>query len=409
MPRDTSPCIVGDYWLDKRRDGHAPDIWQVASYSGKSRSVVYRSTKRRTIDLDAAKAFLRAYEAQQRSTAQGQDAHEAELLPHLFNYLRERGPDISRLDTVKSSFRAWIGFLMQDQLGTGCTVADITPGVIARFRRWRMAPHEWAVEWNGKTYANKSEGVTGLAVQRNIEDIRAALNYAEGERRIVAPKVPSVDKKHRQTPGKTTLTFAQLGAILGYAREDEGVWRELCLMVATVCRPGVAQAFDPAKQWQGAVIDLHPEGRELTDKRNAIVPVIAPMVPILEAWKTMPHAQVKSRKTWWRTARRVLALPASVEAYDIRHTVSTYMDEQGVPGAQMSGITGHLPSSRGVARTTSAHYLHYDPLNADRAKMVLTKFFKTVMRESDKWAADQMRTKPIRGKPISLAPKRGNG
>jgi hypothetical protein len=61
---------------------------------------------------------LRAFEAAQRSKAP-QEADQAELLPHLFNYLREQGPDVKRLDTIKSSFRAWIGFLMQDELGTG--------------------------------------------------------------------------------------------------------------------------------------------------------------------------------------------------------------------------------------------------------------------------------------------------
>ncbi len=408
MSRESSPFVYGDYWLDKRRDGESPDIWQVAAYSGKSRSVVYRSTKCRTVDLETAKAFLRAYEAQQRSKTQGQDAATAELLPHLFNYLRERGPDVVRLDTVKSSFRAWIGFLMQDELGTGCTVADITPGVITRFRRWRMDKHEWTVEWGGKTFNHKSEkGVGPLAVQRNIEDLRAALNYAEGERRITAPKIPSVDKKLRQKRGKDVLTMAQLGAIFGYAKDDNGVWRELCLMLATACRPGAALAFDPNLQWLDDVLDLQPADKQQNDKRNAIVPVIDPLRPILLAWKAKPHARVGSRKTWWRTARRALGLPAEIEAYHIRHTVTTHMDEQGVPGAQMSGITGHLPASRGVSRTTSAHYLHYDPRKAQRAKAVLTKFFRDVMREADRWSADQMRTKPVRGKPITVAPKRG--
>jgi hypothetical protein len=80
----------------------------------------------------------------------------------------------------------------------------------------------------------------------------------------------------------------------------------------------------------------------------------------------------------------------------IRTTVSTYLDEQGnVPGAQISGIIGHLPSSRGIARTTSEHYLHYDPLNCARAKAVLTQLFTAVQREAEKWAADHLRTTPF--------------
>ena len=180
MAREDSPYTAGDYWLDKRRDGKSPDIWQIATYSTESRSVVYRSTKCRTVELEHAKGVIRAHDEAQRSKGKGQDTRQAALLPHLFNYLREHGPDVKRVDTIKSSFRAWIGFLQQDELGTGARVADVTKSMTARFRRWRMAPHEYTVEWNGKPYVQKSKGVTGETVQRNIEDLRSALNHAEG-------------------------------------------------------------------------------------------------------------------------------------------------------------------------------------------------------------------------------------
>jgi hypothetical protein len=260
MSRENSPLIVGDYWLDKRRDGKSPHIWQIATYSEAARSIVYRSTKRRT--LDEAGAVLRAHEAEQRSKERGQDASHAELLPHLFNYLREHGPDVKRLDTVKSSFRAWIGFLMQDELGTGATVADVTKSMVARFRRWRMAPHAYAVEWNGKLFKNDSSGVTGETVQRNIEDLRSALHHGEAERRIVAPRVPSVDRKLRSDARDTVLTTKQLGAMLGYAKDDIAAYRWIALMIATASRPGPALAFDPEMQWHEDVIDLQPEGVE---------------------------------------------------------------------------------------------------------------------------------------------------
>jgi hypothetical protein len=83
------------------------------------------------------------------------------LLPHLFNYLREHGPDVKRLDTIKSSFRAWIGFLMQDPLGTGAMIADITPA---------SPPASGAGAWGrtrGKSsgaarFRHQSNGVSGL-------------------------------------------------------------------------------------------------------------------------------------------------------------------------------------------------------------------------------------------------------
>lgn len=401
MSRDK--FTVGKFWLDKRRDGKSPDIWQIASYSEKARSVVYRSTKCRTVEVEQAQAVLRAYEADSRSKAKDQPADHSELLPHLFNYLREHGPDVKRLDTVKSSFRAWIGFLQQDQLGTDAVVADVTKSMVARFRRWRMAPHAYEVEWNSKLFKNTSKGVTGETVQRNIEDLRSALHHAEAEGRITAPKVPSVDRKLRSNPRDTLLTEKQLGAILGYAQDDIEAYRWIALMLATAARPGAALAFNPAEQWLGEILDLHPEGEDKTDKRNAVVPVIDPLLPILADWQESPHEIVKSRKRWWNTMCRVLGLGDNVDPYTIRHTVSTFMDEEGVPGAQLSAITGHLPSHRGVARTTSRHYLHYDPRNCPKAKQALTKLFQSVEEAATSWRADHLRTTPIRGKPIMLA------
>lgn len=400
MSRDDSPLIVGDYWLDKRRDGKSADTWQIATYSEKSRSVVYRSTKCRLVELDAAKAFLRAYEAAERSKGQNQQADHAELVPHLFNYLREHGPDVKRLDTIKSSFRAWIGFLQQDELGTDAKVADVTKNMVTRFRRWRMAAHEYAVTWNGKVYRQQSKGVTGETVQRNIEDLRAALHHAEGERRIVAPKIASVKRDLRSEPRDRILTTQELGAMLGYAKDDIEAYRWIALMLASSARPGAALTFDPETQWHDDVLDLHPDGADRTSKRNAMVPVIAPLVPILTDWRDNPHELAKSRKKWWGTMCKALAL--NVNAYAIRHTVLTYMDDQGVPGAQLSGIGGHIPKGRGVSRTTSKNYLHYNPHQAPQAKRALTKLFQSVEREATKWRADHLRTIPVRGKPISV-------
>lgn len=404
MSRERSPLIIGDYWLEQRRDGRSP-YWQITTYSEAARSDVYRSTKRR--DVESAGEVLRAYEAAQRSKAKEQPTVLAEIVPHLFNYLREHGPDVVRLDTIKSSFRAWIGFLMQDQLTESATIADIDKNMVTRFRRWRMGPHEWEIEWaGGKVFKHASEGVSAKTVQRNIEDLRAALHHAEANHRFTAPKVLSVDKKLIKRNPRATFTIKELGAIFGYAKADEGnegFYRELCLMLASGCRPGNALAFNPAEQWHGETIDLQPKRKDLTDKRAAVLPVIEPLKPILKAWKEKPHDQVKSRKTTWRTLRRVLGV--TLDAYSIRTTVSTYMDQQGVPGAQISGIIGHLPESRGIARTTSEHYLHYDPTNAKRAKAVLAQLFTAVQREAEKWRADHSLSTPVRGKPISLVQK----
>lgn len=408
MSREAPEYTIGDYWLCKRRNGRSPDIWQIAWYDTAARELKYRSTKCRTVDLDRAKEILRTFEADQRSKGRGQDNSLSPLVPHLFHYLKERGPEVKRLDTVKSSFRAWIGFLQQDELGTGAVVADVTKTMIARFRRWRMAPHEYAVQWNGKTFANTSQGVTGETVQRNIEDLRAALHHAEGEGRLVAPRIASVERKFLSEARDLTFTPERLGAMLGYAYDDAPAYRWLCLMIATASRPGPALAFNPVTQWHGDVLDLHPGGLR-TDKRNAVVPVIPPLVPVLTAWAQDDHAPVKSRKRWWRTMRRVLSLPVEAAPYTIRHTVATWMDQEGVPGAEMSGIVGHIPSHRGIARTTSRNYLHYDPRDCPKAVDALCKLFQSAQDHAAQWRAVHYLCKPERGRPITLATKADKG
>lgn len=395
MSRENSPCIDGDFWLDKRRDGRAPDIWQIAHYSKAAGCVVYRSTKRR--DVEGAKAVLHAFAAEQRSGDRGQAPSEAQIIPALLRYIREHGEDVMRLDTVKSSARAWIGFLMQDELGTGATVADIDKLMLARFRRWRMAPHEWEVPFGGKVYRHKSAGVTAEAVQRNLDDLRAAMNHGEAAQRFTAPKIPSLPSTMRAEPRSTILTMPQLGAIWGYARQDWPVWREISLQIATGCRPGAAMAFDPARQWNGALIDLQSPDRQRTKKRNALVAAIEPVKPILDAWALCPHPRVASRKTWWRTARPALGLPDEVIAYTIRHTVLTFLEMEGVPRFQIEAAAGHAP--RG---TTARHYLHYDPSEAPKLTAALTKLWEQAWSEADRWCSDHCRTTPIRGKPMTI-------
>lgn len=385
MPRDTSPLIVGDFWLDKRRDGKSPDIWQIATARG--RTIVYRSTKRR--DVEGAADVLRAYEAEQRSTSR-QDVTEAELLPHLFHYLREHGPDIHRIDTVKSSFRAWIGFLMQDELTTGARVSDINKVSVARFRRWRMGPHSWNVPWGDKIYRHTSQGVTGEAVQRNIEDLRSALNHAEAANRIpTAPRIASVDKKMRSKPRRLRLTLPQLGALIAYADHEPDVQAWLWLMIGTMVRPDAALAFDPARQWHGNVVDMHPEDAPRTNKRNPVVPAIEPLQDLFKQWPT--GARVKSRKQWWETARLKLGLPEKAIPKTIRHTVSTYLRDNEVPGEQISAMLGHKAEDDTLERTSEV-YAHINPAKMRSATRALTKLWKAVEREADKWRAGHLLT-----------------
>lgn len=390
MSRETSPYIVGDYWLDKRRDGKSPNVWQIARYAETSRSVVYRST--RTDELDRAKSVIHAFAEQQRAKAL-QPAEQAEAAPQLFLYWNEHGQHARNSATIAGSLRAWIGFMMQDEIGVRATVADLKPVVFDRFRRWRMAPHQCEVPWQGKPVRLNSEGVSGEGVQRNLDDVRAALNHAARNGRIpYAPKVPSVPTHLRSPARDVRVTIEQLGGMVAFAQAggeaDRDYLRWLLLMIATACRPEAALAFDPSQQWKGALVDIHPPAWPRTKKRNPVLPVIRPLRPILMRWRSDGAHHVSSRKTAWRTMRRALGLPANVIPKTIRHTIATEMRSRSVPAQEISGVLGHIAMHR-----TTEVYAKYDPAYLAIARRVLTTIFMEVLRARRQWLADHRRTK----------------
>ena len=397
MAREDSPYIIGEYWLDKRRDGKSPDIWQIARYSEKSRSVVYRSTKRKC--LEEAKAAIHAHvEAERSKKPQTPDA--APVIPLLMNYWKEHGCEVIKPKVIAGSLRAFIGFMAQDEITAQATVADLTPPVFKRFIGWRMKPHRYDVPWGGKDFPVVSQGVKGESVKRNLEDVKAALNHAAAAGRIpYVPKVPGVPTRHRSQPRKARLSIDQLAAIIGYAslpiilldrqiEADKNFRRWVLLMIATACRPEAGMKFDPRLQWEGDLLDLQHPDAPLTKKQNPVVPVIEPFKPILREWRGENHILVSSRRTAWRTMRGALGLPSSMIPKTIRHSIATELRSRGVPGEEISGLLGHLAMNR-----TTEGYAKYDPAYLANAKRALTTIFEEVLQRAESWAADHRRTK----------------
>lgn len=390
---------VGEYWLAKRRDGKSPDIWQISSYSPKSRSVIYRSTKQR--DLDSAKAVLNAHFAAEQAK-RPQEAEDAAVAPQLVLYWKEHGQHARNSSQLEHSIRVWLGFFDQDDVGLSVTFAQLRPAVFERFRRWRMGPHGYSVTWRDKEFSHDSEGVRGESVQRNLDDLRAMLNHAVAAGRVpFAPKVPSVKTEHRSPARDVRVSLKTLGAMLGFAKSDPSTYRWLALMTATAARPDACLAFDPKLQDHGKLLDMHPPAWPRTKKRNPFVPCVEPLRPILDEWAADKKAKAyKSKKTAWRQMRALLGLPDAVVPKTIRHTIATELRSRGVPADEISGLLGHV----GMNRTTAV-YAKYDPAYLANAAQVLTTVFSEVLTHAEQWAADHMRTKALRGQPIRIDKK----
>lgn len=398
MSRDNSPYIVGDHWLDKRRDGASPTIWQIATGT---RNVRYRST--RTDDLNLAKGKLHAHVAALQAKGK-QTPDVATAIPLLFLYWKEHGQHADSSEQIASSIRQFIGFLAQDTLSTGLdvTVNELDFPLWKRFRDWRMGPHSYAVPWFGKTFSHSSPGVTGESVQRNCDDIGAALNHHVGQGRLpIVPKVPRVPKEHRSAPRDLVLSIDQLGAIVGYCRElgDLGTIRWILLLIGTDMRPEAALAMDPKNQWIEAhgLIDLHPPAWPITKKHNPVVPAIPQLTPWLKEWRGNPHCPVLSRKKFWRTMRSNLGFPELTVPKTIRHSIATRLRTLRVPAEELETLMGHR-----VLRGTTGVYAKYDPDYLRSASKALSKVWNEIWSASNRWVAVHRLSSPARGEKLMV-------
>ncbi len=404
MSRETSPYIVGDYWLDRRRDGASPHIWQIATARG--RTVVYRSTRKR--ELDAAKAVLDAHVASLRSLGR-QEPSEAIVAALLTTYWKERGRKAVNHDQTGRSLRTFLGFLMQDPAGVVAVVTDLTPSLFERFREWRMGPHRFDLEWFGDSFAYESKGVSGATIQRNINDVRAAIHHAEANMRIpLAPRIRDLDRRWLSPPRERVLTRDELARMAWYCAHNPDLFRFAALQFATAVRPQAALKFDPCTQYDDArgLIDLQPGASPQTRKRNATVPAIRPLRVVLRAWAREGATPVASRKRAWRVMRRALGLSADVHPKTIRHTVATmlYADDS-VPEREIVELLGH----EGKLSRTTRIYAKYDPAMLANVARALTRLWRDISRDARRFGADHMLTSGMRGDPLAVVPKADKG
>lgn len=393
MSRESSPYIAGEFWLDKRRDGKAPNVWQIARTD--RGTIIYRST--RTGDLANAKASLDAHLFEVRSLGR-QEANEANVIAHLVNYWREKGSKAVNSDQTDRSLRTFSAFLAQDRSGVGAVITDLTPVLFERFREWRMGPHAFNLEWFGETFDYQSDGVAGATVQRNVNDIRAAVHHAEANLRIpMAPRIGDLDPRYSSAPRERVLTMDEMVSIAWYASHNIRLFRYVAIQFATASRPDVIKKFDAALQYDDALglIDLHPGALPQTKKRNALVPAIKPMRTVLRTWAASGQP-IGSTRTAWRIMRRTLGLSSDVYPKTIRHTVATILySDPTVPEREIVELLGHDGK---LARTTRI-YAKYDPTRLTNAVRCLTMLWRDIQRQAKAYSSDhELTTKGFKGK-----------
>ncbi|MDB5584339.1 MAG: integrase [Bradyrhizobium sp.] len=391
---------VGRFWLALRAES---PFYQIRWYDERAKITRGKSTRRRALE-DAIPVIL-AHEEADRSDWQ-QTPDELLAVAAFLKFWEERGVSRRNAPAIESSLRIFTAFLDHDRVTIGATVSALKPDVFNRFIAWRSAPHSYKLDWRAKVFEHSSNGVSGETIQRNLEDVRAALNHAVNMGRLtLAPKVRSVDPETRSPPRSDKLTIEQLGAIVGYAAYDIEALRWVLAMLATGARPDAINAWNVPEQWKerGPNFDTHPKGWPITKKRNAVVPIIPEFRPWLEAWAVCPHKPVRSRKTWWRTMRSALGLPPQIVPRTIKHSVATELRWRGVSMDEIAGLLGHI----GVLRITQG-YAKYDPSRLPQAKQHLSAIWQDVCAEANKWLTNHIRVTAAYKQPISVVRKLEN-
>ena len=397
MSRKNSPYVVGDFWLQKRHDGASAGIWQIGWYNPDTRSRHYISTHCR--ELEDAKSVL--------------DLHHAKLImdkgvdddPYValvcLQYEREYARYAISSSSVCTNIRIFVGFLQQDPVKADARMSDLNPQVFERFRRWRMGAHHYDICWQGKRYARSSAGVVGETVSKNLDDVRAALNYAVTMGRVkTAPRVPRLKSHFRSRPRDIVLRDHQIGAIIGYCTYDPPFLRLIMLQVATAMRPVAAQKMNATIQYrlEENLLDLHPVDAPRTKKRNPIIPVIPEFAPWLIQstgnFVTQKPEPIKSMKRRWNTMRRELDLDKEIVNKTIRHTVATQLRSLGAPMDQITALLGHKESNG-----MTAVYAKYDPKYMEEVKTRLSLVWRNAIAFADEWRATHYRvmTGPDKG------------
>ena len=399
MSRANSKYIRDPYWLDMRRDGRS-QYWQIAESRGGT--VVYRSTRK--VDEQEARLVMDAYIDKQKSMGL-QEPHDAGVVSILINYWNEKGSKAINSDQTSRSLRTFSAFLAQDKVTARAVVSDLTPTLFERYREWRMGRHGFRLMWFGKPFDYESGGVSGATVQRNINDVRAAVHHAEDNLRIpFAPRIKDLSQRYMSPPRERILTIEEMGKIAWYASHDPSLLRYAALQLATGVRPMAASAFDPVTQYDDrrGLIDLQPNASPQTRKRNSVIPAIRPIRPILRAWAMEGADGIKSRKTAWRTMRRAMGLSADVYPKTIRHTVATLLYENdGVPEREIVELLGHEGK---LARTTRI-YAKYNPHRLRAVTRALTKIWLDVSREARRFGSDHSLATGLSGGKIEIVKK----
>jgi integrase len=369
----------GEYWILR----HPSGMFYVAWYAQGS-----RQTRRRSLRTRSSTEATKKVEKLIRDGVTG-DPTEAlaekpmEFVAQALTYYREN--HVANLRSAAAATSAIDNFLMP---AFGATrIASLKKKTIICFAdRLRGLGHS-----------------TGY-VSRILSILRAAFNRAKEDEQIVqAPTVPEIrgeaEKEAEPLRGRE-LTIPEVALLFDNVCETH-LLEFLVAEVNTAARPEcVLQARGEQVEWSHDLFELNPKGRVQTKKYRPVTKIAATWKPWLER---VPHGPivtyggkpVLSVKKAMQSLVKRSKLAGPINPTSTRHTLGRFLENEGVPGREISIFLGHVPVSK---KKSSRRYSPTNPYHPDyliHAIRAVEKFVRAVNRCTKKWDLE----KPMTVKP----------
>lgn len=277
----------------------------------------------------------------------------------------ERGADVAApraLGSAIDRLAAWWGER---------AAADITPAAVDAYRRQRQT--------KGRGRNGRDGGAAAATVDRELTVLRAALNWAKKNNRLLDPPHVTVGKGR---PGRDRWLSPDEAARL-LAAADAHSPPHIALFARLALFLGARHGAILDLTWDrvdiaARIVRLNAADRQQTAKRRPDVAIPAALIePLIQARAAASTAfVVEWRGRPIRSARRGFAAAcaaaglAGVTPHTLRHTAATWLAQAGVPIWQVAGFLGH-----GDIRTT-AKYAHHAPGHMQDAAEALDRHFR---------------------------------
>lgn len=218
--------------------------------------------------------------------------------------------------------------------------------------------------------------------RRQLETLRAAVNYFHKEYGLDPVPAFTLPKKHR--PRTRWLTRDEAAKLLWHARKTPHLARFILIGLYTGTRSGAILGLSWLPSVSNGYVDLeagilHRSGssQRQTNKRQPPVAIPARLLAHLRRWERMDGnlrtvvnwngSSVQSIKKAFRSARINAKLDQDVIPHSLRHTCATWLMQSGVEIWQAAGFLGM------TAEMVERNYGHHHPAFQKQAADAVTK------------------------------------